>query len=144
MPSTSLVKFLDRPMGCYARFEISVGLLPNGHRMERIIVAHEGRFWIEPNGMKYYPKYNSYEQVQEGLGQGLTFITKEYSSDMERSLFEYAITYRRPPKRSLFEYTVGYPAPIILAVPATGEEIYFDIYGIDQDRQMYRLFHGEL
>ena len=129
MPSTSLVKFLDRPMGCYARFEISVGLLPNGHRMERIIVAHEGRFWIEPNGMKYYPKYNSYEQVQEGLGQGLTFITKEYSSDMERSLFE---------------YTVGYPAPIILAVPATGEEIYFDIYGLDQDRQMYRLFHGEL
>ena len=111
-----LVKFIGYN-GSYAMFQIERKMLPNGNRFERLLVAHEGD-WIGEYGMICYPEYKAYEDVQTDLGKGLVFVNKEYSELLRRSLFLYD-----------FEHTSD--AEYILSVPATGEEIYFEIYGID-------------
>ena len=98
-------------------FQIERKMLPNGNSFERLLVAHEGD-WIGEYGMICYPEYKAYEDVQTALGKGLVFVNKEYSELLRRSLFLYD-----------FEHTSD--AEYILSVPATGEEIYFEIYGID-------------
>ena len=111
-----LVKFVGCN-GTYASFQIERKMLPNGNRFERLLVAHEGD-WIGENGMMCYPEYKFYEDVQTALGKGLVFVNKEYSDLLRRTLFLY--DFERTPDT---EY--------VLSVPATGEEIYFEIYGID-------------
>ena len=111
-----LVKFIGYN-GSYAMFQIERKMLPNGNSFEKLLVAHEGD-WIGEYGMICYPEYKAYEDVQTALGKGLVFVNKEYSELLRRSLFLYD-----------FEHTSD--AEYILSVPATGEEIYFAIYGID-------------
>ncbi len=66
--------------------------MPNGRTLERVIVAHEGD-WTQAEGMSCHPEYAAYEDVQEALGSGLTFVAKEYSEMLRRSLFTYAFEY---------------------------------------------------
>lgn len=94
---------------CCGRFRIKAGLLPDGSRIDRIIVAHEGD-WARP--MSFGP-YRFYEDYQQHLGSGLEFIRKEYSFIMGRTLIEFRITR---------------PDPVLVAY-ATGEEFAFEIYG---------------
>lgn len=124
--NNELVEFLGWER-IYAKFRIRRGLLPNGRSMCRIIVAHEGD-WINPEAM-WGREYESYEDVQKHLGRGLTFMAKEYSAMMGRSLFSYSLDCCED---------------IILAVPATGEEIYFEIYGADEHHGLNLLVEREL
>lgn len=128
MHNEEYIRFLGWE-GYYARFEIKKGKsLPNGRRLERIIVAHEGD-WIGPYGMGCHKEFETYEQVQDSLGEGLSFVQKEYSNLQHQSFFEYILT---GAERS------------ILAVPATGEEICFRIYGADSCHRTFLLVEREL
>lgn len=127
MENRDIVEFLGWE-GSYAKFRIKRGQLPNGRTLERIIVAHEGN-WIEANGIWSYREYDSYDEVQNKLGNGLSFIAKEFSKVLNRSLISYS-----------FEYG----SEAILAVPATGEEIYFEIYGSDRRHGLFLLVEREL
>lgn len=69
------------------------------------------------------------ENIEKALGYGLDFDAKEYSTIM---------------KRSLFSYSLDYVKDAVLAVPATGEEIYFEIYGADDHHGMFLLVEREL
>lgn len=124
-----LVKFLGWN-GTYAIFSIKRGILPNEKNFERVLVAHEGH-WVDSDGMFCYPEYELYEDVQKGLGKGLTFVKKEYSEFLKRSLF-------------LYEFNYEPDGNYVLAVPATGEEIYFEIYGVDQFGGLVLLVEREL
>lgn len=127
MENRDFIEFLGWE-GSYAKFKVKRALLPNGRSLDHIIVAHEGN-WITTDGIWFYREYNAYEDVQQKLGTGLLFIAKEYSEVLNRSLVSYS-----------FEY--GNEA--ILAVPATGEEIYFEIYGSDRNHGLYLLVEREL
>lgn len=127
MGNRDIVEFLGWE-GSYAKFRIKRGQLPNGRALERIIVAHEGN-WIEANEIWSYREYDSYDDVQNKLGNGLSFIAKEFSKVLNRSLISYS-----------FEYG----SEAILAVPATGEEIYFEIYGSDKYHGLNLLVEREL
>lgn len=127
MGNRDYVEFLGWE-GTYAKFKIRRAKLPNGGTLERIIVAHEGD-WTTAEGMWCYREYEAYEEVQKELGRGLSFIAKEYSDVL---------------KRSLISYSFKYGSEAILAVPATGEEIYFEIYGSDRNHGLYLLVEREL
>lgn len=127
MENRDFIEFLGWE-GSYAKFKVKRGQLPNGRTIERIIVAHEGN-WTTADGMWCYREYDSYEDVQKKLGSGLSFIAKEYSDVL---------------KRSLISYSFEYGSEVILAVPATGEEIYFEIYGSDRNHGLYLLVELEL
>ena len=71
-----------------------------------------------------------YEDVQGDLGKGLVFRRKGFSVINRRSLFLFEID------KTCNEH--------ILAVPATGEEIYFEIYGVDTDGNILPLVTREL
>ena len=114
----------------YALFSIKRGILPNEKHFDKILVAHEGH-WVDSGGMICHPEYEHYEDVQKDLGKGLTFIKKEYSEFLKRSLF-------------LFDFEYVSDGNYLLAVPATGEEIYFEIYGVDQSGAMVLLVEREL
>lgn len=127
MENRNFVEFLGWE-GSYARFKIKRAKLPNGRTIERIIVAHEGN-WTNTDGLMSYREYHAYEDVQKALGNGLNFIAKEYSTIMNRSLFSYSF---------------DFGSEAVLAVPATGEEIYFEIYGSDQYHGLFLLVEREL
>lgn len=61
----------------------------------------------------------------------MTFIRKEYSEVLKRSLF-------------FFDFEDTSNGNYVLAVPATGEEIYFEIYGVDQSGSLVLLLEREL
>ncbi len=117
MESKDLIKFLGWK-GFYALFEIQSRQLPDRRLLNEIIVAHEGD-WITETSMNCHPEYAKYEDVQTALGEGLEFECKELSQCMERSLFKFKL------KSCAHKY--------VLAVPATGEEICFEIYGSEGD-----------
>lgn len=80
--------------------------------------------WLE--GEKAYRQYSSgYETIQQKLGINLKFICKERSNTMGRTQFRYD-----------FEDDLH---PGLLFTPSTGEEIYFEIYGIDERHSVLRL-----
>lgn len=113
----------------YARFQINRKELPNGNKFNKLLVAHEGN-WTTEESMYCHPDYKNYEDVQNELGQGLVFSRKGFSRINKRSLFLYD-----------FDNT---SMKHILAVPATGEEIYFEIYGVDQYGSLVLLEKREL
>ncbi len=114
----------------YALFSIKRGILPNEKHFDKVLVAHEGH-WIDTDGMICHKEYEHYEDVQKDLGKGLTFIKKEYSEILKRSLF-------------LFDFEYNSEGDYLLSVPATGEEIYFEIYGVDQSGALVLLVEREL
>lgn len=115
----------------YARFLINRKDLPNGQGLDKLLVAHEGD-WTKEEGMSCHSYYNKYEDVQFLLGKGLSLRKKGYSKINNRSLFLYDFDNRENDG----EY--------ILAVPATGEEIYFEIYGVDPSGDLVLLVKREL
>lgn len=128
---TRNISFIDfcGPSRIYASFRIHLTDLPSGKIIESILVAHEGD-WTSKEGMSSNPHYKHYEGVQEDLGKGLIFRRKGFSKVNRRSLFLFEID------KASDEH--------ILAVPATGEEIDFEIYGIDTDRNLVLLVKQEL
>lgn len=131
MYMNDLVQFTGWEKGLYGTFRIKSLFLSNGARMEKIITSHEGD-WISSFAMFCYDGYETYESVQKDLGYGLVFLRKEYSSQHNRSKFIYDVT-------SSSEGT-----EIKIAVPATGEEIRFEIYAIDSNGQIHLLVEREL
>ncbi|MGN0213930.1 MAG: hypothetical protein ACI4AH_03870 [Muribaculaceae bacterium] len=117
------------PSYIYASFQINRIDLPSGKDIISIMVAHEGD-WLSEEGMSCNPHYRRYEDVQEDLGKGLIFRQKGFSEINCRSLFLFDID-----KKSQKH---------ILAVPATGEEIYFEIYGVDTNGDLVLLDKREL
>ena len=124
-----LVQFLGWK-GCYALFSIKRGTLPNEKYFDKVLVAHEGH-WTDAKDMMCHREYEFYEDVQKDLGKGLSFVKKEYTEIQNRSLF-------------LFDFEYTSDKLHILAVPATGEEIYFEIYGVDQFGALVLLIEREL
>lgn len=127
----SYINFLNfcGPSRIYASFHIDRMDLPNGKNLTAILVAHEGD-WTTEEGMSCHFPYKRYEDVQKDLGKGLIFKRKGFSKVNRRSLFLFDID------KTSNEH--------ILAVPATGEEIYFEIYGIDKSGDLVLLVEREL
>ena len=117
------------PSHIYASFRIDRMDLPNGRDLTALLVAHEGN-WVTEGGMCCHAHYKYYEDVQGDLGKGLVFRRKGFSVINRRSLFLFEID------KTCNEH--------ILAVPATGEEIYFEIYGVDTDGDLVLLVKREL
>ena len=95
---------------------------------KRVIVAHEGN-WLTSDFRQFYG-YDTYEDAQRKYGIGLIFVSKEYSDVLNRTLFS-------------FEFE-DFFSEAILAVPATGEEIYFEVYGSDNNHGLVLLTEREL
>lgn len=126
-----MIKFTGWEKGVYGTFQLESVMLQPGIRAERILIAHEGN-WTDATTMRFYKDYENYEDVQQDLGDGLKFVGKEYSKLLNRSFFLYEIV--RPVKG------LGYK----IAVPATGEEVYFEIYGLDSKGIQYLMLQREL
>lgn len=121
-----LIRFLGWE-GIYALFEVQKGRMPNNRNLDTILISHEGN-WLEDEAMICHQKYKRYEDVQFDLGRGLLLLRKWFSPEESRSYFEYKILLSNG----------------VLAVPATGEEINFEIYGQGSDRQPLLLLKREL
>lgn len=92
-------------------------------KIKGVVVAHE-LDWVE--GERAYRQYSSgYEVIQKKLGVNLKFVCKERSLTMRRTLVRY-------------DFEDDYK-PGLLFTPATGEEIYLEIYGIDERHEVLRL-----
>lgn len=126
-----MIKFTGWEKGVYGTFQLESALLQPGIWAERILIAHEGD-WMDAARMRFYKGYENYEEVQQDLGDGLKFVGKEYSKLLNRSFFLYEIV--RPVKG------LGYK----IVVPATGEEVYFEIYGLDSKGIQYLMLQREL
>lgn len=127
---SELVKFLGW-QGSYARFQIRREKLPNGNIFKAIIVSHEGE-WTKEESMLCHGEFCFYENVQNKLGRGLIFKEKGYIPILNRSFFRY----------DFMPFMLG--REYILAVPATGEEIKFEIYGVDEGGALVLLCEREL
>ena len=101
--------------------------MPNDQIMDKIIISHQGD-WISEEAMTCHPEYARYEDVQFDLGDGLLLLRKWYSKENRKSYFEYKIIKNTS----------------LLAVPATGEEIDFEIYGKSPNNQEILLLKREL
>ena len=111
----------------YALFEITRGLMPNDQIMEKILISHQGD-WICEDAMMCHPQYAKYEDVQFDMGDGLLLLRKWYSREEGKTYFEYKIIKNKS----------------LLSVPATGEEIDFEVYGKGQDNKAILLLKREL
>lgn len=102
------------PFGWFRVWKVAP-VTDEGIRIKGVIVAHELN-WVE--GEHTYHQYSSgYEAIQEKLGVNLKFVCKEHSETLQRTLVRY-------------DFEDNYKAGLLFT-PATGEEIYFEIYGID-------------
>lgn len=115
--------------GFYARFRIKATVLPDGRPVTGLLVAHEGD-WIKGEAMSFYSGYERYEDVQKALGKGLEFRGKSISREYRRSLFLFTFS----PKAT----------DCVLAVPATGEEIDFEVYALVPSGRLVLLVEQEL
>lgn len=113
--------------GSYALFEITKGFLCDNQIMDKILISHEGD-WIGEDSMICHPGYDRYEDVQYDMGDGLFLLRKWFSPENRRSFFEYKMIKNKS----------------LLAVPATGEEIDFEIYGIGPNNNKILLMKREL
>ncbi|MCH5325809.1 MAG: hypothetical protein J1E29_01235 [Duncaniella sp.] len=114
--------------GSYALFTIRRGVLPNGRTLQRIFISHEGD-WTGSDAMLCHKDFLNYEDVQSALGNNLSFKSKEYSPALHRTLIQYSL---------------NSDSGATLAVPATGEEIAFEIYGAGSSGGLYLLIEREL
>lgn len=111
----------------YALFAIGKGIIQNNQVLDKIVVCHQGN-WASEDAMMCHPEYKKYEDVQVALGHGLKLLNKYYLPDKNRTCFEYLVNER----------------DCVLAVPATGEEINFEVYGIDSNNIKTLLLQREL
>ena len=129
--SNKAIRRLDYcgPQHSVARFRIDKSLLPI--QTDTLLVAQEGHY-IDEGMLKIPHGYTSYHEIQHALGNGMTLIEKEHSSILKRNLFLYQFNWL-PDKDDY-----------LLAFPATGEEIYFEIYAMDRFNVVHLLLHCEI
>ena len=125
--SLPAVSFIDWER-TYALFCIRKSNLPDGSTLKSIIVAHEGD-WTSEDAMLCHREFRNYEDVQSEMGENLIFERKQYVELLDRTLIE---------------YTFSGNAKAILAVPATGESIAFEIYGRGTGGACHLLEYREL
>lgn len=95
-----------------------------------IIVIHEGN-WIKPLNNEFsWPECEYYEQAQQVLGHGFDLVEKKYDRKNNCTSF-----YFKLPKYLLLTKIV---------VAATGEELFFKIYGIHKSGNKELLIDMEL
>ena len=111
----------------FALFDIKQGVMENEQILEKIIVCHQGN-WTTEDAMNCHPQFEKYEDVQAAMGHGLHLIKKYFLPDKNRTCFEYRLLEKE----------------CMLVVPATGEEIDFEIYGLGFDNQKNLLLKREL
>ena len=129
--SNKAIRRLDYcgPQHSVARFRIDKSFLPI--QTDTLLVAQEGHY-IDEGMLKIPHGYTSYHEIQHALGNGMTLIEKEHSSILKRNLFLYQFN------RLLDK------DDYLLAFPATGEEIYFEIYAMDRFNVAHLLLHCEI
>lgn len=129
--SNKAIRRLDYcgPQYSVARFRIDKSLLPI--QTDALLVAQEGHC-IDEGMLKIPHGYTSYHEIQHALGNGMTLIEKEHSSILKRNLFLYQFNW------------LSDKDDYLLAFPATGEEIYFEIYAMDRFDVAHLLLHCEL
>lgn len=118
------------PKYTVARFKIDKSLLPT--KTKALLVAQEGHC-IDERYLEDWHGYSSYHDIQQALGHGMTLIEKEYSTMLKRKLFLYQL-----------DWIPSNNDDYILAFPATGEEIYFEIYAMDTFNILHLMLHCEL
>ena len=104
----------------------------NLHGVESLLVTHEG-FVLKDEVLYDFHMLHGYpdcHKIQSDLGKGLTLVRKEHSSILKRGMYLYEVS------NSADEY--------ILAFPATGEELYFEIYALDYTGAMHLILSTEL
>ena len=109
----------------YALFEIRRDERDNP--IDKISVAHQGN-WIDEDAMNCHPQFRLYEDVQKAMGSGLLLIGKYFSQEKGRTFFDYQII----------------DDNATLAVPASGEELDFEIFGLLPDNTKILLLKREL
>ena len=70
-------------------------------------------------------EYDTYEDIQESLGYGLTFVTKNYLIENNQSIITYSL----------------YDIQALLAVPLTIGETNLEIYASDRDNNTLLLYN---
>lgn len=109
-----------------------------------VIVAHEGD-WTGSEAMACHRHYPTYEAVQAWLGNGFRFRGKEYVRLIDRSLFKFEWD-SSVVKSSLFGFLMTGKeferSESSIAIPATGEEVWCEIYG-EENGRLYLLWEGE-
>lgn len=118
------------PKYTVARFKIDKSLLPT--KTKALLVAQEGNC-IDERYLEDWHGYSSYHDIQQALGNGMTLIEKEYSTMLKRKLFLYQL-----------DWIPSNNDDYMLVFPATGEEIYFEIYAMDTFNVLHLLSHCEL
>lgn len=122
-------------IGAYGEFTIDRynrdnAALDNSCPYVSILVVHEGN-WTKPLNNRFsWPECEYYEHAQKVFGYGLDFIEKNYDESNHCTYFHFRLS-----KNHLTHK---------LVVPATGEELYFKIYGIDQLGNKELLINMEL
>ena len=99
--------------------------------VKSLLVSHEG--FVLSDEMSYFQMHHGYpncNKIKSDLGNGLTLVSKEHSSILKRGMYLYEV--------SNTEYEC------ILAFPATGEELYFEIYALDYTGAMHLILSTEL
>lgn len=111
----------------FALFDIKREAMNDPQELEKIIVCHQGD-WLAEDAMDCHPRFENYEDVQTAMGYGLILLNKYFLPDKNRTCFEYLL----------------HEKDCVLAVPATGEEIDFEIYGISPNQRKTLLLKREL
>lgn len=117
--------------GSYGQFEIdSYEDLMDSDPYVGILVIHEGN-WINPLNNKFaWSQCEYYEQAQQYFGVGLDFVQKIYVEEGNYTSFYFKFSGELPFHK--------------LVVPATGEELFFKIYGIKKSGNKDLLIDMEL
>lgn len=124
--SSDYVSFIGRGKGSvYGIFKINRKPLPNGREFKQLLVSFEGN-WVDMGN--YRDEY--YEDVQPDQGHGLSFCHKEYQGGSSWFLYDFE--------------SIKPDEDYVLAVPATGEEFIFQIYGVDDLGALILLWKMEL
>lgn len=94
------------PSNLYEKYRISSPALGG-----KIIVSLQDN-WLDGNCKECHPHFDSYEDLQSAVGEGLEFIDKEYVSVIKRTFFVFS-------RVNHDEFT--------LAIPTAAEDFSFDM-----------------
>ncbi len=100
--------------------------------VKSLLVTHEG-FVLKDEVLYDFHMLHGYpdcNKIQSDLGKGLTLVSKEHSSILKRGMYLYEVS--------------NTADECILAFPATGEELYFEIYALDYTGAMHLILSTEL
>lgn len=131
--TNNIIKFCGwtGPQSSYGLFMIDrySDALENSDPYVSILIVHEGNRTKPLNNISW-PECEYYEQAQKVFGYGLDFIEKNYDQLNHCTSFLFRLS------NNLIMHK--------LVVPATGEDFYFKIYGINQFGNKKLLIEMEL